>query len=175
MDIKKELSYNQVILFIMPGKDYNNELINMMKQLSGKKVCYVTLNKTFDSLKETFSKKKIDLKNTVFIDAISKTIKQVPDFTDGCYFVSSPAAMTELSITIEKFLRHEFEYLVFDSLTNLLIYEKKSPVTKFMLSLVNKVRGSRTKSVFYALEMSQQVDIIEAVESFVDKVIDLSK
>ncbi|MDP6671293.1 MAG: hypothetical protein QGI60_05790, partial [archaeon] len=99
-----------------------------MKKLSGKNVCYVTLNKTAESLKELFKKNGVNVDNVVFIDAISKTFKQVPDQTEGCYFIRSPGALTDLSIRIHKLLEHGFEYLVFDSLTNLLVYEKKAPV-----------------------------------------------
>lgn len=171
-DISKELSSNQTILIIMPGTNYNEDIVDILKGLKGN-VCYVTLNKTFDSLKEMFKKNKIDIKNIVFIDAISKTIKNVPDQTDNCYFVSSPAAMTELSITIDKFLKHNFEYLIFDSLTNLLIYEKKAPVSKFVSSLVSKIKQGNTKAIFYALSVKEQQALIDESGMFVDKVINL--
>jgi len=84
------------------------------------------LNKTFNALEETLKKSKANLKNMVFIEAISKTMKKTPDQEGQCYYVSSPSAMTELSIAIEKFLRHEFDYLIFDSLNSLLVYEKNA-------------------------------------------------
>ena len=118
MNIKKELLSNKTVLLIMPGVDYNKIIVDIIKQISGKNVCYVTLNKTFSSLQELFKKNKINTDNIVFIDAISKTIKNVPNQTKACYFCSSPGALTELSVTISKFLRHNFEYLIFDSLTN---------------------------------------------------------
>ena len=126
-------------------------------------------------LLENFDKKGIDTKKMVFVDAISKTIKKVPDQTKGCYYISTPAALTELSIAIGKFLRHEYEYIIFDSLTNLVVYSKKAPVAMFLSSLVNKIKASKTKAVFYALSIKEQDTLIQESSMFVDKVVDLSK
>jgi archaellum biogenesis ATPase FlaH len=174
MDISKELAKNQTLLLIMPGIEYNGMIIDNLKKLKGN-VCYVTLNKTFDSLKELFKKSKIKTDNILFIDAISKTIKSVPDQGEGVYYVSSPGAMTELSLTLDKFLRHNFDYLIFDSLTNLLVYESKAPVSKFVSALVNKIKTGKTKAVFYALSIKEQSAIIAESGMFVDKVLDLDK
>lgn len=173
IDLLKGMDENKIVLFIMPSVDYNKDITEIMKKISGKNTCYVTLNKTFDSLKELFEKSKINTKRIVFIDAISKTIKKAPAQTENCYFVSSPGALTELSITIDKFLKNNFDYLVFDSLTNLLIYEKKAPVAKFVSSLVNKIREGKTKAIFYALSVKEQQALIEEAGMFVDKVINL--
>lgn len=175
MDLVKEFSSNQTMLLLMPGEDYNKVIVQNMKKISKKSVCYVTLNKTSDALKELFKKAKIKTENIVFIDAISKTIKNMPDQGAGVYYVSNPGAMTELSLTIDKFLRHGFDYLVFDSLTNLLVYESKAPVSKFVASLVNKVKTSKTKAVFYALSLKEQNALIQESGMFVDKVLDLDK
>lgn len=175
MDIKKELSENQTILLLMPSTEYNNKIVEVVKKLDGKNIVYVTLNKTKDSLVEIFKKNKVKVDNIVFIDAISKTIKSVPDQSEGVYYVSSPGAMTELSLVISKFIKHNFEYLIFDSLTNLLVYEGKAPVAKFVSSLVNQIKGSKTKAIFYALSLREQESLIKESGMFVDKVIDLEK
>jgi len=175
MDIKQEFSASQTILLIMPSSDYNKEIVEIMKKFSGKNVAYITLNKTRDSLVELFKQNKINIDNVVFVDAISKTIKSAPDQSDGVYYVSSPGALTEIGIVISKFLRHNFDYLVFDSLTNLLVYENKAPIGKFVSSLVNKIKESKTKAVFYALSVEEQQTMIKESGMFVDKVIELDK
>lgn len=174
MDLKKELDKNQTILLLMSGTDYNDIIIKNMKNFSGKSVCYVTLNKTSDALKESFKKAKVKMDDVVFVDAISKTIKNVPDQADKVYYVSSPGNMTEISLVIDKFLRHNFDYLIFDSLTSLLVYEAKAPVSKFVSSLVNKIKQSKTKAVFYSLSVKEQDALIKESGMFVDKVLDLS-
>lgn len=175
MDIKEELDQNQSVLLIMPGLEYNHVVLDTIKKLSEKSVCYVTLNKTFDSLKELSKKNNIDLKDIVFVDAISKTIKETPDQADGSYFVSSPGALTELSIAVNKLLAHGFEYLIFDSITNIAIYQKQAPVAKFISILVNKIKAANTKTVFYAVHLKEHSELIQECSMFFDKVIDLEK
>lgn len=171
MDLKKTLAKNKTILILIPSLEYNDQIVDFMKQLTGKSICYVTLNKTYDSLKEVFNNADVNMDKVVFIDAISKTIKSVPDQTRGCYYISSPGALTELSLVISKFLRHDFNYIIFDSLTNLTIYEKKAPVAKFLSILTNKIREKETKALFYALDMDQHQEMIQECSMFVDKVV----
>ena len=176
MSIKKELSDNQTILILLPSADYSKESVKNVKALaSSGSVCYVTLNKTSEALKELFKKNKVKMENIVFIDAISKTIKKTPKQGDNVYFVTSPGALTEISILINKFLRHEFGYLVLDSLTNILTYQKQAPVAKFVSSLVNKIKIGKTKTVFYAIKMEDQSSTIHKCSMAVDQVIDLEK
>jgi poly-D-alanine transfer protein DltD len=175
MDLKKEFSKNQTILMIMSSTEYNSNIVDVMKKLPGKNIAYVTLNKTHDSLTELFIKNKIDVSSIVFVDAISKTIKNVPDQSEGVYYVSSPGALTELSLVISKFLRHDFDYLIFDSLTNLLVYTNKAPVAKFVSSLVNKIKESKTTAIFYALSVKEQDALIKESGMFVDKIIDMDR
>jgi len=171
IDLKKELSSNQTILLVIPSIEYNEVIINVIKNLS-ENVCYVTANKTFDSLKELFKKNKVNIKNIVFVDAISKSLKKVPDSDNQVYYVSSPGALTELSLVIEKFLRYKFDYLIFDSITNLTIYNKMPVCAKFMTSLINKIKKTKTKAAFYALNIKEQEGMINQAGMFVDKVID---
>ena len=69
MNVIKQLSENQVILVLVPSMQYNDTILEVTKSLSKKKVCYVTLNKTFDSLKEIFKKNNVTMDNVIFIDA----------------------------------------------------------------------------------------------------------
>jgi len=172
MRIIDELKNNKTVLVLVQSKDYNETVASLAKDLSGKSVCYVTLNKTFDALKESFQKKKVDTAGFIFVDAITKTFRKVPDQTDGCYYLSSPAAMTEIALSINRFIKHDFEYIVFDSLTNLLIYERKAPVAKFIGNIVNKISASRTKAIFFALEVDEHESLIKETGMFVDKVVE---
>jgi archaellum biogenesis ATPase FlaH len=175
MDVVKELDENQTVLAIMPSIAYNSVSLDITKKLSKKNVCYVTLNKTFPSISDALKKKGVNVNNMVFIDAISKSIRSVPDQDKNCYFVSSPAALTELSLAITKFLEHDFDYIIFDSLTNLLVYESKAPVAKFLSSLINKIKNTKTKAIFYVLDIKDHSNLIQQAEMFVDNVLDFTK
>ena len=171
MGIEQDVSSNKTSLLIMPSAEYNHILVDVLKELSGKTVCYVTLNKTFDSLAEILKKNNVNMDDIVFIDAISKTIKKTPNQEGNTYFVSSPGALTELSLVIGKFLKHDFDYLIFDSVNNLKIYQKIPTCAKFISSLVNKVKLTGTKAIFYGMGTAEQEEIIRDTSTFVDKVI----
>ncbi|MBS3087068.1 hypothetical protein J4226_00555 [Candidatus Pacearchaeota archaeon] len=170
VDIKSELKSNQTILFVMSSGEYNENIVSVIKKLSGN-ICYITTNKTFYSLKEIFLKKKIEIGNIVFIDTISKAMMKIPDQSEDVYYVSSPGALTELSLVIKKFLKHDFDYLVFDAVTNLLTYQDNNMCNKFLADLVDKVKRSKTRAIFYAVESSNNEDLIAKVGTVVDKVI----
>jgi len=175
IDVIKELSANQVILLAMKSNEYDKVVSDVIKQLSGKKVCYITLNKTFDFFKDLFEERKIDLGEIIFLDAISELIKETFGQTRGCYFTSPPDSLRALSKLVDKFVRHKFEYLIFDSLTSLLIYHEKAEVTKFVSELINKVKESKMKTIFYVLDVEEQEDLIRETGGFIEKISGLEK
>ncbi len=170
VNIKSELKSNQIVLFPMPSNMYNENIISVIKGLSGN-VCYITTNKTLDSLKEIFNKKKVNMNNIVFIDTISKAMMKVPNQGESVYYVSSPGALTELSLVVKKFLKHDFDYLVFDAVTNLLTYQNGNMCSKFVADLVDKVKKSKTRAVFYAIESAENEALISKASTVVDKVV----
>ena len=175
METSKELS-KQSTLVLLHGAEYNEEIKSILKDLGPeKRICYVALNKTSDSLIELFEENKIDLTNVVFIDAISQTFSKVKESTDKTYFVKSPEALTDLSVAINKFLEYKFDVLIFDSLTSLLTYRRKDIVIKFLRSLIDKIKKEKTQSIFYSLCTPKTSDFNNEVSSMVDKAIDLCK
>ena len=172
VDVKKELSKNQTILLLVPSIEYNHVIVDVAKELAGKKVCYVTLNKTHKSIEELFKESKVNVKNIIFIDGISKTLKKTPDQTDTCFYVSSPASLTEMSIVIRKLLGQNFDYLIFDSITTLGIYEKGDVIAKFMASIINKVKETKTKAVVYAVGKKDDI-LVKQSSMFFDEVLEM--
>ncbi|MFH2028673.1 MAG: hypothetical protein ABIJ08_06015 [Nanoarchaeota archaeon] len=174
-DIKKELSENQIILLLMTNVDYNKEVVKVVKSLSKKKICYVTLNKTAESLMELFKKNNTDIKNIFFIDAISMMIKDMPNETESVAYISSPTALTDLSVRISQALSRNFDYIIFDSITNLYLHEYDEVVAVFVSSLVTRIKDTKTKTIFYALKLKEHEELLKVNSMFVDKTIDLGQ
>ena len=61
--------------------------------------------------------------------------------------------------------------MIFDSITNLSIYQSKNTCAKFLGDLVEKIKGTKTKAVFYALDTKEQGWIVDHAGTIVDKVI----
>ncbi len=175
MSLIKELGDEKTMITVVSSEDFSKEVLNTVKEASKHSVCYVTLNKTFDALNESFSKKGVNMENLVFIDAISKSIQKKPNQSKNVYYVSSPGSLTELSLVISKFLRHEFKYLIFDSISNLTVYNKKNVVIKFLLDLSNKVKKSKTQAILFAVKSKENEGMINQCSLFVDKVVKYEK
>ena len=172
VNIKKELSSKKCLVLLFPKNSYSKVIVDVAKQLSGRNVCYVTLNKTFYYIDGLLKKNKILVDNFVYIDATSKPIKNMPDQTNRCYFISSPGALTELSLKIKRFLRHNFEYIIFDSLTTLRIYNDKKVIKSFISSIVNKIQKSNTKAVFYSVN-AEDNNLIKESNLLTDNIIEV--
>jgi len=171
MDINAALLKGKVLLLVVPSASYGELEVQVARELSGKNVCYVTLNKTHQAMREIFEKEGVDTHGFVFVDAISKTIRRVPDQTDGCYFASSPSALTEISILVSKCMRHGFRYLVFDSLTSLLVYQDRAPVARFISNIATQARASDSDALFYTLDIESQTSLIKECSMMVDAVV----
>ncbi len=161
--IKKELDKDQAVLAIIPPDRYTESCMRDLKELAkANSVCYITLNKTAESLKELCKEYDVNLKNIVFIDAITKTFSNVPYQKEQVYYISSPSALAELSIAIEKLLKHNYNYFVIDSLTNFLVYQKSAKVIKFLSCIVKKIKKTKKKVLLYVVSIKEQEDLMKA-------------
>jgi hypothetical protein len=168
-DIVKELAGKQTVLLVVPSKKYDAVTKQTVKKLATKgSVAYVTLNKTFEALTTSFKKAKVNTENIVFIDAISKTLMSKPPQTDHAYYLNSPGALTEMSLVISKFVKHEFDYIIFDSITNLTTYNKGPVIHKFVSGLARKAEGKKTKFVFIALDLPDQKSMVQQCSTYVN-------
>ena len=172
MDIIKQLADNQTILLLMPGIEYNKIVLETIKTLSDKKVLYVTLNKTFASLKDLFKKNKVPTDNIVFVDIITRSLKDAKDVQNQCYFLS-PASITDAFAALHTIIQSNYDYLIFDSLTNLFSYKETEDVENIIFVLLNKIRETKTKAVFYAL--NEQEKFIPRCCMYVEKTIVIEK
>lgn len=163
-------------LLLIPSQDYNQIISEIPRHLSNKKICYITLNKTYNALKEKFNQHPdINTENIVIIDAITKSIGKVENKED-CYFITSPQALTELSIVISEFLNYEIDYVILDSLTTLLIYQKaEEPVIKFLSNIVHKIKTSGAKGIFYVINIKDHKLLIEESSMIMDNILNLEE
>jgi hypothetical protein len=130
LGILKKLATNQTVLILTPNINYNDVIIHTTQEISrdNRRICYISLNKTYGALKEHLSAHNINLANTIFIDGITKNVKDDVENTDDCIYIDSPIVPAELLQTISALLTKHYDFLVFDSLTNLITYQKEPSV-----------------------------------------------
>jgi len=170
-----ELKKSKVVVVVISGNDYNSKIVEITKNMShNKMLCYVGLNKPYNITINTLKSEKVKTDNIFFIDTVSKSSKQKS--ADNVAFVSSPRAFTELNISLVTALEAgKIKNLIFDSLNTLLIYEDIMIASKFIHSLISKLRDLQVNVVFLALKDDKSSDLIKNLFMFVDKVIDLSE
>ncbi|MCK5023009.1 MAG: hypothetical protein KAS04_02455 [Candidatus Aenigmarchaeota archaeon] len=164
-----------VILVLVPNTKYSEKIIEISKMMSNvsKRICYVSLNRPYKTLVNDFAKKKINIDEFFFIDAVTKGVKD-EESTDQVVYVSSPKALTELNITMKKVLKvGKIESTIFDSLSTLLVYEGSANVVRFSHSIVSLFRTLGTKGVLVALKEDVKSEVVKDLNMFVDEVVEL--
>ena len=172
MNLEKELVDNDIILSIFSKNYYNESIYKILSELKGKKICYVSLNKTAENLENAFRLHKLPTNKMFFIDTVSRGIGKNSEMSNTLY-VSSPAALTELSIAITESLRlGKFDVVLFDSLSTLNIYRMENKASqRFTSSVINKIKSSKKQGIFTCLEEDSESDLIKNSFMFVDKVL----
>ncbi len=169
-NILNQLKKDQNIVLISNSKEHEKAMIELHKAVSKKfkKICMITVNKSFSALIEKFQEQGIDYSNYFFIDCISKKniiVKQ----SKQCLYVSSPAALTELSLAIGKL--GQIDLIILDNISSLLLYNKDAEVLKFLHSMMTKIRQTKTKAVYSILKESKK-EFLADIELFADAVIE---
>jgi hypothetical protein len=166
-NLKAMIDQNQIIVYVVPMGNYDSGIKNIVSasaQLDGT-MCYISLNKPYKTLLKNFE--NIDANKIFFIDSVSGRVGK----DENVVFVSSPKALTELSITITDVMDREFSTFLLDSLSTLLIYGDTSAAIKFTHFLISKARMKNRKFIFTFLEEDSKKELMKDLNMFVDKVI----
>ncbi|MBS3128549.1 hypothetical protein J4410_05360 [Candidatus Woesearchaeota archaeon] len=167
---------DQVCILLFEARNYNLAMIDVVKQLQNKKICYVSLNKTYGVLMRDFKKNGIESENIFVVDTKTGEIEpsEKSKSSSVCY-VSSPAALTELSIVISYILKQDhFDYLIFDSLSTLWLYDKETynGVAKFIIYMMNKIKSSNIRALFTVIKSENHSFLVEEASSCADLTIE---
>ena len=156
-------------------KEYNLININILKKFvdNGIPGLYITLNKSLTALNETLIKEKVDTSKTIFIDAISRLTGAKEVEGKNFKYVDSPKNLIELNLAIEEAVKGMVgnkNFIIIDSVSTLLVYNKEKSVEKFVHSLTGKMRDWNAQGIFVVVE-STNMEIINTLTQFCDKMI----
>lgn len=170
-----QLPQNSISLLTAPRANYDEMIFKILKQCNLSLVCYVTLNKASSYLLEELKKHNLNKDNFYFIDGISAMLRDVKE-EKNCLFISSPNDLVELSIAInEIFSSKKFEALIFDSLSNLLVYHKNNQqgLSNFFSSLSNLIKRQKMRALFICFKNDEKFPFINENAHFIDKYINM--
>lgn len=168
-----ELKKNRILLISTKSNEYRSKLVKMLNH-SGeiyKKTCCVTVNDPCETIINNMD--PASSRNIVFVDCVTQTIKRETPKLNVIY-VSSPRALTEISITVKKILeRGNVNFVIFNTLSTLLIYEETLTVLKFVHNLVLSFREAGINAAFLILREDVSDEIMKDMCMFVDKIINV--
>lgn len=171
MNLTDPLKYNQILVFVIPEKSYNFVLEDILKKLKNKKICYVSLNRPYSTVKQVFSELGFSPEEYFVIDAISKTAFE-PKPQKNCFFVSSPNDLVDLSLVVSKVTSNKkIDTMVFDSLSTLMLYQKERNTSKFTHFITTKLRVNGVQGIFTVLEEDMHSTLVRDLSMFADNVL----
>jgi hypothetical protein len=174
MAISEDISKNQVTLIVIEKSNYiakSLEIIKGVEQISNK-ICYVALNKPYNSIIINLNNQGVNSSKFFFIDVLTATV-QTPPVVDNCIFVESPNAITDISLAFTSALIEKgCDMALFDSISTLMIHQDEASVIKLSQNMMTKVRVANKKAVFITLKEDSET-LIKDLTMFVDNIINL--
>ena len=177
-EIMQELPGHYVLLLLLNLRNYSKIATELIRLLQSQKIpgTYFTINKTAEDLVNALIDEEIELSGISFIDAITLVAGRTEATMRNTVYLESPTDLVEMDTAIdEQFSEKEAEkkFLVFDSISTLLIYNRSEAVEKFCHSIMGKMHGKRTKSIFMMVNSAKDRPTIESISQFCDKVVEL--
>jgi hypothetical protein len=154
----------------------NYELVRLLINHTQGKGLYVTLNRSYEFMQETLRKEKIDTEKIFFVDAITKGTGKKVIFNENVEYVESPRDLTSLSVAIEesyKKLSEKPKFLVFDSISTLLIYNDVSSVERFTHLIIGKLREWKIKGILLMVKSDEHKGVVNSLSQFCDRILEI--
>jgi hypothetical protein len=169
----KKVNFNKMGMILKQVEEKENYFKDILKIIkkSKQKVCYITFNKTCDSLKNSFKKEKIPLSKVFIIDCISGIIKK-PKPSECCAFISEPYDLPGIKKLIKKAIKEDYTYIIFDALSNIVIYEAAIPaglniLRDFIKSFQKNLEDKKGNAIFICrAKSSRNLLIKETISLF---------
>ncbi len=170
MNIKKSVKENKVIIVVFPTEGHAKSFRSFMKKIKNNRVCIVTVNKGYHVVREECEKSKVATKKFCFIDCVTKTVTK-PINHPGCYYVSSPSALTELSLAVTKCMKIT-QIIFLDSFGTFSAYHSPKTLTRFVHSLTNKVRNQGDAVLIIGIaQKDKEGPLFKEIAVFADEII----
>ena len=165
-----------VALAVVDSKKYQKANIDIIKSLvkEGTPGVYVTLNRSYENVKELFENEKINTRNVIFIDAVTKTAGGKVEKRDDCLYIGGPKNLSDISIAMDQAIMAipvKDKFLFFDSLSTLLLYNDVRIVAKFVHFISGKMRVWKIKGVIISLRRTSDKELIEELQPLCDVVL----
>jgi len=173
-----DLAGHATVLVITEAKSVLENSIRIIKKLlethdSG--LC-ITVNQPYSTMKRILEKEGVKDGKIFFIDCISMAAGGLPQKTEDCLYVTSPAALTEIGISMThalEALKGKNKFVFIDSLGTFLIYNSAGTMSKFNHFMVTKISLMGINGVFMLVEREMDEKLLSELQSFCEKTVKL--
>ncbi|MBU0636364.1 hypothetical protein KKE06_05035 [Candidatus Micrarchaeota archaeon] len=174
-----EIKKPNVVLVVIESDHYSaiqTGLLDFLKKRSDNGV-FVSVNKALVNLFDS-PQKVLEDQKTVFVDLVSETAGTEKLSGENVHYLESPKNLLELTMQIEQALEKNpknQQFLILDSLSTLLLYNKPEPLEKFVHQLVGKIRGLQALGIFLMVRLKENQDTIRVISQFCDHTIEITE
>ena len=160
---------NPVVLLSASPVTYQPVVLDAIKYFSQKfgKGLYVTLNKPTATLQKYFEKSGISPEKLVFLDSITS---KAAEETECCCYLGKMRELSDLCLAMSRLVseREGIKFILFDSISTLLIYNDSKSVTRFCHLITEKLRRWGLSGALVSVEMGEGADMVAELSQFCD-------
>jgi hypothetical protein len=171
--MKKIDSYfksNSILLVKTSPRNYKNAIRDFIEfsKRKKRKTCYITLNFSYITLEKKFCS---DCDNIFYIDAVTSNITSFKGGKKNINVLFAPSinSLTDINILFRTTMKKNIDFVIFDSLSTLFIYENPIVSLKFVHNIITTMRLNNIKGVFLVHENDVSKELMEDLSSFADK------
>lgn len=168
-----------VYIVVSSAEDYsevNRAIIELSMKGKKRKGVFVTLNKSSDVLEAELKKMKVDTSRILFIDGVSKKKNSNVKDKPNVIYIQGPESLTELSFTVTAATNNKgFDFILFDSMSTVLMYNKFEMAERFASYLVTKIKDYGISSVLLSVEEEKSKSLVAALSQICDGIVNLNK
>jgi len=165
-----------IVLVVMPAEKFHETSMQILNALISRYNggSYITVNMPYQSMTKLLKSNNINDRNIFFIDCITDYLREKETISKNCYFVDSPADLTEIGIALDPILKDDIhQFLILDSLDTLVVYNDQESVVKFTHFLTGKLRIHDMSGILFALKEKSDEKMINELGQFCDKIINI--
>jgi hypothetical protein len=174
--LQKELSNlpeDFVALVIIPRAHHEKlhlQLIKYMVKGKNSTGAYVTLNRPYFNLIKAFQKDKVNHRNLLFVDCITKKESRAKN----CVFLQSARSLSTVSLALNPVYKStDMSFVFFDSIDSLALYHDPNMVLRFARSFVEKLREHGKRGIILGLREEIDQKMVDELSVVCDTVIEL--
>lgn len=166
-----------IILAVVDAADFPEANTGLVGYFEKRKMpgVFVSVNKPIATLLAPWPANSFVSQSIDFVDCISQMSGTRELVGPHVHYLESPQQLVELSGKISELLSKKTgkRFLVIDSLSTLLIYNRPESIEKFVHAVTNKIRGMPVFAVLLMIKTAENLDVQRIVSQFCDHVIEV--